>query len=192
MAKLAFNNTIPGHFLLYVCSFICISLVVLRRGDSAWREVFTVPQSTQGCLIGWSQQGGGVVSQSAHARDWLLCNWIWDRFNWYCRACCSWGETQETSGIKSNPDLSVYVCFNVFQHNFRQLLKRHLPSTDCGACIEAKPFCKANNEVELTGFYGNRPLIRSWRMVSSSEQRRLVYMPAILTTAETSDAFQDH
>lgn len=101
------------------------------------------------------------------------------------------GERQETSGIKPNPDLSVYVCSNV-QHNFRQLLKRHLPSTDCGACIEVKPFCKANNEVELTGFYGNRPLIRSWRMVSSSEQRRLVYMPTILTTAETSDAFQDH
>lgn len=40
-------------------------------------------------------------------------------------------------------------------------VNRRLPSTDCVACIELKPFCKTNNEGELTGFYGNRPLIRS-------------------------------
>lgn len=36
----------------YSCYFICSSLYVLRRWDSAWREVFTVPQCTQGRLIG--------------------------------------------------------------------------------------------------------------------------------------------
>ena len=37
----------------------------------------------------------------------------------------------------------------------------HLPSTDCIACIELKPFCKTNNEGKLTGYYGNRLLITS-------------------------------
>lgn len=117
----SYHITIPVNFLLYVCQFICISLVVLRRGDRAWREVLAVPQSTQGCLIGWSQQGGRVVSQSAHAGDRWLCDWIRNRLHWYRRACCSWGETEETSGIKSNLERSVCVvcqCLRQFQQHF--------------------------------------------------------------------------
>lgn len=37
----------------------------------------------------------------------------------------------------------------------KSFVNRHLPSTDCVACIELKPFCKNNNEGELTGFYGS-------------------------------------
>lgn len=43
------------------------SLVVLRGGDGAWRQVLAMPQSAKGCLIGCGQQGGRAVSQSAHA-----------------------------------------------------------------------------------------------------------------------------
>lgn len=81
-----------------VCYFSCISLVVLRRGNGAWRQVFTVPKSAKGCLIGCGQQGGrarAAVRQSAHAGDRCRRDWIRGWLDWYCRACCSWGEKSD-------------------------------------------------------------------------------------------------
>lgn len=102
---------------LCIDMFICSSLVVLRRWNSAWREVFTVPQCTQGRLIGWGQQGGGAVSQSAHAGDRLLCDWIRNWLDWYCRACCSWGGTQKTCGIKFNQECPVCVAWQCLRQS---------------------------------------------------------------------------
>lgn len=56
--------------LLNLCTYH--SLIVLRRGDGAWRQVLAMPQSAKGCLIGCGQQGGRAVSQSAHAGDGCL------------------------------------------------------------------------------------------------------------------------
>uniref|UniRef100_A0A3P9Q5G8 Uncharacterized protein n=1 Tax=Poecilia reticulata TaxID=8081 RepID=A0A3P9Q5G8_POERE len=47
------------------------SLVVLRRGNGAWWEIFVVPESAEVRLAG-GQQGGGAraaVCQSRHAGD---------------------------------------------------------------------------------------------------------------------------